>query len=96
MNYDQLFAQMNTEVSSEVRNDVVSFLRHCLVELKANQYSTTDIAYDMAGLMATDYIKSLATDDPIHHILTIAGELEIKPPNADTLRNELIATIEQL
>lgn len=84
---------MNTEPSSELRDNVMSFLQHCRAELKANQYSTTEIAYNIAGLMATDYVKSLPGDDPLHPILTIAGELEIEAFNADILRDELIAAI---
>ncbi len=46
--------------------------------------------------MATRYGRSLTPDNPINEIVTIAGELEINPKNADDLRRELISKIEKL
>lgn len=87
---------MNTESSSETRDNVISFLRYCGNSLKSGQDSAAIIAYSIAGLMATDYVKSLPSDDPLNEILVIAGELEIDPENKEALKNELIRAIDQL
>lgn len=53
-------------------------------------------AYKLAGLMATDYIRSLPENDPVVPLLDIAGELEVKPKESQQLMVELHNGIEAL
>jgi len=97
MNYDTFFKSLNSEVSTgRNRRDTVNFLKQSAQTLIEKPISTPEIAYAITALLATDFIKSLDDNDPIHEVLTIAGELEINPDNADELRAELIDTILQL
>lgn len=97
MNYDKLFIQLNTEQSLKNRSAILSFLRYCNVELKTGKTHPEHIAYSIAGLMATDYARTLPEDDPISTILAIAGELEVNDPaDKDELKNELITAIDSI
>lgn len=80
----------------ESRIKVTTFLKEQLVPLSGDLDQAVGAAYGIAGLMATDYARNLKTGDRIDEILSIAGELEIYPDNAEELRGELIAKITAL
>lgn len=46
--------------------------------------------------MATDYVRSLPSNDPVVEALSLAGELEIKPANAEALAKLLTEEIARL
>lgn len=96
MNYEKLLTTLNSEYDLRAREEIVLFLQHCKRELQRNPESATEIAYAIAGLMATDYAKSLTENDPIDAVLTIAGELETHPLDAAMLCDELLAAIDRL
>lgn len=98
MDYNELFSKLNTPStpSLENRRDLVKFLKDSVVTLRLHPESTARVAYSIAGLFATDFARNLPEGDPIDEILTIAGELEIDPEDAEHLRNELIEKIDTL
>lgn len=95
MNFEHLFDSLNSKDDTN-RANVVSFLRYDAKRLQSQPELVYQIAYEIAGLMATEFARQLSTNDPIDEILIIAGELEVGPDNADDLRDELIQKIETL
>lgn len=77
----------------KARVDLASHIESQLSRFQSVSDDTFDAAYNLAGLMATDYVRSLPDDDPLLDILVIAGELEIKPPDAEELAREIAAKI---
>lgn len=78
------------------RQLVVSYIKNQKKYFTVLNDDTYVAAYRLAGLMATDYIRGLAEDDPIVPLLVIAGELEIKPDDSNKLMTELYNGIETL
>jgi len=78
------------------RDLLVEALKDLASNLARNPKKDAEIAYYIAGLLATDYARTLKPGDPIDEILTIAGELEINPDNAIELRSELVQKINSL
>lgn len=92
-----IFFQSIDEVPrSEARTQMVQFIKEQAVRLRGDPDQAARIAYEIAGLMATEFAHTLDDSDPLDEILTIAGELEINPKNADELYEELIEKIDQL
>lgn len=82
---------------SKVRLEYVAWLKLCLLELECDTNQATSIAYAIVGrFMNQYYIPDISSDAPIYNILTVAGELETNPDNAEELRLELIELIQQL
>lgn len=90
--YSTIFSNSN----KDSRANVVNFLRSKSTALQESADAAVNTAYDIAGLMATDFARQLSQDDPIDEVLTIAGELEIRPINSEALRQELIQKIDAL
>ncbi len=86
----------STSSVNEARNLVVEYLAQGLRYLKSSPDKADEIAYQIAGLMATDFARSLDKNDPIDGILIIAGELESAHDNVESLREELIKKIEAI
>ena len=86
----------NQDVPEQTRTQFILFLKNKLAPLNGDINDATGTAYEIAGLMSTDFAQSLNSSDPIDKILTIAGELEIHPSNAEELRAELIEKIQAL
>lgn len=86
----------NAKSSDTSRALLVDFLKSKLSALSESNDEVFQAAYEIAGLMATTYAQHLSDTDPIDEILTIAGELETKPENADELRKELSQKISNL
>ncbi|MFF0492841.1 hypothetical protein ACFYTQ_27740 [Nocardia sp. NPDC004068] len=82
--------------SLEARAHMTQFLKEQAVRLRDEPGQALQIAYEIAGLMATEFARTLGDDDPLDEVLTIAGELEVDPENADELYKELIEKIGQL
>lgn len=80
----------------ESRQRLVQILRDKASELQSNPDDYAEIAYQIAGFLATNFAQQLSSDDPIDEILTIAGELETSPDNAVELRKELLQKINSL
>lgn len=81
---------------NEARNLVVEYLARGLRYLKSSPDKAGEIAYQIAGLMGTDFARNLDKNDPIDEILIIAGELECAHGNVETLREEIIKKIEAI
>lgn len=94
---DYIFQILNkAPLPTDARDVLINSLRSFADEINQNPQKSIEISYAIAGLMATEYAQHLAPNDPIDEILTIAGELEINPPNADSLRHELVQKIREL
>lgn len=99
--YEELFQILNEPDLSnnetiDERQALVSVLKEFGEILADDSQRATDIAYSIAGLMATDYARQLPDDDPISEVLAIAGELEIMPENSNELLEELKEKIGKL
>ncbi|MBM3210133.1 hypothetical protein FJZ39_02230 [Candidatus Saccharibacteria bacterium] len=95
-NYDKLFTSLNERRPSEYESLLISVLQEFSTQLVKNPEKDTEIAYNIAGLMATDYARTLPQGSLLDEIFTIAGELEIDPEDRDALREELIQKIDLL
>lgn len=95
MNHDFYEDSINL-TDEQFRSQVIDFLEKQLPTLSGDIELAVTAAYDIAGLMATKHARALSADDPIDEILTIAGELEINPENAEELRKELVDKIKAL
>lgn len=93
--YESLYEILNNE-ASDSRTALLEYLMQAANEMEEHRDLTKEIAYNIAGLMATDFARDLADGDPIEEILTIAGELEVMPQNHDALRAELVTKIKAL
>lgn len=97
MEANELFEQLNNQAEPAAHRQVlVAHLRDQANTLRQQPDRTIDIAYSIAGIMATDYARSLNDNDPISEILTIAGELESNPTDAAQLKNELLTAADRL
>lgn len=94
--FDNHFQLIDNLPYDESRQNMVDFLQMQAAVLRDQPDDAPRIAYNIAGLMATDFARKLADNDPLSVVMTIAGELEIDPPDADSLRLELIQAIELL
>lgn len=93
---DNIYERIDNLSNEQSRAEITSYLKALLPTLLGGLEQSISAAYSIAGLMATEYARNLKNDDPIDEILTIAGELEIGPPNAQELRQELVSKIEAL
>ncbi|HMI08990.1 MAG TPA: hypothetical protein VK497_01155 [Candidatus Saccharimonadales bacterium] len=91
--YDNLYENHD---AAALRSELTLYLKSLLSILADNPELTPQIAYTIAGMMATDYARSLQDDDPLAEIMTIAGELETSPNNASELTHELAQKIRVL
>ncbi|MCX4098027.1 hypothetical protein [Nocardia sp. alder85J] len=82
--------------SEKARSGLTWHIKSQLPYFQVLSDDTFDAAYDLAGLMTTDYVRSLPDDDPLLGILALAGELEIKPPGSEKLAREIAAKIATL
>lgn len=78
-NIEQLHDLLNdSDTKPELkRSELDIFLKK---QIEFSQYDIADkkrIAYDIASLLATDYVSKLKTNDITDRILTLAGELEV-------------------
>ncbi|RWZ78484.1 MAG: hypothetical protein EOT05_01870 [Candidatus Microsaccharimonas sossegonensis] len=65
-----------TELSRDTkRTELISFLKSINGVLHAYPEKSREVAYDIAGILSTEYARSLS-DKNIDSILTLAGELE--------------------
>lgn len=99
--YQQLLDILNEPVltmdaTNNERLALVEVLKEFGKEVRRSPQVTNEIAYKIAGLLATDYARSLKHGDPLTDILFLAGELEIAPENSDDLREELMQKISKL
>lgn len=92
---DDFFNEIDRN-EDDARETLVRFLKSQLARLDNDTPDAIRAAYEIAGLIATDFARTLNASDPIDEILTIAGELEINPDNAAELREELIEKISRL
>jgi len=93
---NEIFRELNQDRTEAARAKFILYLKDQLVRLNGDMADAIKGAYEIAGLMATDFAQSIDSSDPIDEILTIAGELEVNPDNGEELRKELIEKIKQL
>ena len=92
-----IFREINSSDTEHARLTLVAYLKDVVVEkLNKEPEQAANTAYKVAGLMATDFARSLEPSDPINEIFTIAGELEINPPETSELHRELVDKINSL
>lgn len=72
----------------------MDFLLELLPSLRSDEQSSPEIAYFIAGMLASSFARTLSEDDPLMEIMIIAGELEVSPNNAAELTKELVRKIE--
>jgi hypothetical protein len=82
--------------ANKARQDVINFIKEEMRHFASLSDDTYRSAYTLAGLMATDYVRTLPEEDPIVDILSAAGELEIAPPESEDLRKEILQKVESL
>ena len=90
----EIFQELNDSNAEDNRSKLILYLKDKITQLNGDIAEAVAAAYEIAGLMSTDYGQSLSSSDPIDEILTIAGELEINPNDAESLRKELIEKIQ--
>lgn len=94
---NDIFHEIDSLDKTHARLTLVAYLKDATTEQLGNDpEQRVSAAYKIAGLMATDFAQSLDPSDPINEIFTIAGELEINPPEATELHRELIDKINSL
>lgn len=80
---DKIFDFLNNEqiADTEKRSALIRYIQERAELYRNSMYRPEDIAYNLAGLMATEYFKKLNEDDPIEDVLTRAGDLELPQPH---------------
>lgn len=91
--YESLY---NYSDARKARGELIAYLKAETQHMIPSSEDTYASAYILAGLMATDYVRTLSDEDPIIDILTIAGELEISPPNSEELAADLVQKVQSL
>jgi hypothetical protein len=61
------------------RREIILYLKKIIEDL-GGRNDMSEIAYDIASLLSTDYARSLKHSDQLDVILTLAGELEAAGP----------------
>ena len=89
--YEKLY---DVSDAGKARHEVIAFIKQEMRNFITLSEDTYKSAYALAGLMATDYVRSLPESDPIVDLLDTAGELEIAPPNSEDLRKDILQKIE--
>ncbi len=94
--FDTYFRSIDKLPIQESRQNVIAFLKAHIDALRSDSDKSSEIAYVIAGHMATKFAQGLEEDDALIIVMTIAGELEVNPSNSDELRHHLIQAIEKL
>ena len=88
--YEKLY---NISDIAKARKSIIEYIKDQKHYFESLTKETYVAAYQLAGLMATDYAASLSDTDPVIDILSLAGELEIAPSDSDDLRNDILRKI---
>ena len=97
MNIDKIYNTIEKITDSDDKRLLVTnYLTSCLPILESDREYLNKVIYNIAGLMSTEYIQSLAESDEINEILTIAGEMENPTDNNQDNLDLLIALIKSL
>jgi len=97
MNIENLYNKLNSkENSSEKRHEIITFLKKIANNIPTAPAKRQDKAYEIAGLLSTDFARSLSAEDPIDNILTLAGELEVRDEQEAQKWEELLRLINSL
>lgn len=79
MPIENIFDQLNSP-DDDLKERKHILLKHLQEQLNYRQQhpdESEQVAYDIAGLLSTDFAQSLPEGDPYLEILTLAGELEL-------------------
>jgi len=79
----------------EKKLELVSYLKSA-VQLLSDKEKYQGAVYDIAGLMSSDYVRTLPNDDKLIEIMSLAGELEIPDDYTDQKLQSLIELINNL
>lgn len=80
MKRERIYHILNTsQDGAQQRHELSHFLREQLAQRVADPNREREVAYDMAGLLSTQFAAALPDDDPYKEIMLIAGELELPP-----------------
>lgn len=97
MNIDKLYSLLDSNASSaDQRRELVTRLKMCAAKLPDDESDRRLIAYKLAGLLSTHFVKSLDSDDAIDEILTLAGELEIPDDDSEVKWQEFLTLTNNL
>jgi hypothetical protein len=89
MDIEKLHNSLNTESHSSIqRSNLIDYLKIAVKTLPEDDNARHDFAYDVAGLLSTNFAKSLDRNDPLEYVLTMAGELEIPADYNEAKWNE--------
>lgn len=93
----EIFQQLSTPYNAkQARSTIIGHITSQAALFEPLTSHSFTVAYNLAGLMATDYVRSLPSNDPVVEALSLAGELEIKPANAEALAKLLTEEIARL
>lgn len=98
MSSERIFDKLGSEISLEAGR---SLLRDHLIKQveRQNQHpeESEALAYELAGLLSTDFARSLSDDDPLKKVLDLAGNLELPEKHrGGATWEELASLVEQL
>ncbi len=78
MNIEKIYSVLDSDDSiHEKRAAAIAYLHECVDNLSDDPEERRKIAYNIAGLMSTNFASALEDDDSIEEILNLAGELEV-------------------
>jgi hypothetical protein len=97
MNIEKIYNLLNNEFEpSAKRVELISYLKRCIEPLPSDDDERRSIAYNIAGLLSTNFAESIHNDDPINEVLILAGELETPDENNAQKWEELIKLVNKL
>lgn len=78
MDIEQLHKYLDVEsYKSTQRGELIDYLKTAIKTLPESKSDRSNFAYNVAGLLSTNFAQSLDSNDSLDNILTMAGELEI-------------------
>lgn len=97
MNIDKIYESLDRgfDINSK-RAELMTYLKDSVNELPDNDDERREIAYNIAGLLSTDFARNLSENDILEEILTLAGELEIPNQHNNKKWLQLINLVNKL
>ena len=96
MDFDEAFDTLSKSSDKEARRNFTSFFHDTARAVREDDVAPVDAAYAITGMLSTPFARSLEPGDLLLDVMTIAGELEIDPPDAEALTAELLEAIDLL
>lgn len=97
MNIEKIYNFLDSEFDPNTKRvELVSYLKHCIESLPNNDNERQSIAYNIAGLLSTNFAESIHNNDPVNEVLILSGELETSDENNAEKWEELSKLIDKL